>query len=314
MPVNVENRYMNIPAEGFAEVPGGRVRYRIADADQPGTPLLVLHGGPGATWDYLEPLAALEGGRPVIFYDQLGCGDSDRPEDPSLWTLERFVDELAAVREALGLGRVHILGQSWGTMLAVEYMLTRRPAGVMSLVLSAPCLSASRWAADGRRYLQTLPEHHLQAILRAEATGVYDDPGYQEAMTAYYRRHLCRLDPWPACLNRSFERMNAAIYLQMWGPSEFTITGSLRDFERTGRLHEITVPALFTCGEFDEAAPGTTTYYHRMMPGSEIAVFEGASHEHHLEDTTDYLALLREVLARIETGSAGDKGAINRNI
>lgn len=301
MPVNVTKEGMDIPSEGFAPVPGGRVRYLIADADQNGIPLLVLHGGPGCTWDYLEPLSALEGGRPVIFYDQLGCGDSDRPDDPSLWTLERYVDELVAVREALGLDRLHILGQSWGTMLAVEYMLTRHPAGVVSLVLSAPCLSVSRWAADGRRYLQSLPEDHRQAVLRAEETGAYDDPAYGEAMNAYYRRHVCRLDPWPACLTRSFERLNTEIYLQMWGPSEFTITGSLRDFERAERLHECAVPALFTCGEFDEAAPATTAYYHRMMPGSEIAVFEGASHEHHLEDTADYLSLVREFLAGAET-------------
>ncbi|MDK2975237.1 MAG: proline iminopeptidase [Methanofollis sp.] len=303
IPADANKKNMDLPDEGFADVPGGRVKYHIVDADLNGTPLLVLHGGPGATWEYLEPLAALEGGRPVVFYNQLGCGDSDRPDDLSLWTLERYVDELAAVREALGLDRVHLLGQSWGTMLAVEYMLTRRPAGVMSLILSAPCLSASRWAADGRRYLQTLPETHRQAILRAEAAGTCDDQGYQEAMAAYYRRHLCRLDPWPDCLTKSFERLNAAIYLQMWGPSEFTVTGSLRDFERAGRLHEIAVPTLFTCGEFDEATPGTTAYYHRMMPGSEIAVFEGASHQHHLEDTADYLVLLREFLARVETGA-----------
>lgn len=302
MPINVENGSMDIPDEGFVGVPGGRVRYRIADADSTGIPLLVLHGGPGGTSDYLEPLAALDGDRPVIFYDQLGCGDSDCSGDPALRTLEHFTDELAAVRTALGLDRLHILGQSWGTMLAVEYMLTHRPAGVESLILSSPCLSVSRWAADGRRYLQTLPEEHRQAIRRAEASGVYDDPSYQEAMAAYYRRHLCRLDPWPACLNRSFERMNAAIYLDMWGPSEFTVTGSLRDFERTEHLREIAVPTLFTCGEFDEAAPGTTAYYHRMMPGSEIAVFEGAAHEHHLENTADYLRLVREFLDRVETG------------
>ncbi|QSZ67168.1 alpha/beta fold hydrolase [Methanofollis aquaemaris] len=292
---------MDIPAEGFAEVPGGRIKFHVAGAEQSGTPLLVLHGGPGCTWDYLEPLAVL-GGRPVIFYDQLGCGDSDRPADPSLWTLERAVDELAAVREVLGLDRVHILGQSWGTMRAVEYMLTHRPAGVESLVLSAPCLSASRWAADGRRYLQALPEPHRQAILRAEEAGVYDDPTYQEAMTAYYRRHVCRLDPWPECLMRTFERLNTDIYLQMWGPSEFTITGSLRNFERAGRLHEITAPTLFTCGEFDEATPATTAYYHHMMQGSEIAVFKGAAHEHHLENTGEYLAIVRAFLSRAEGG------------
>lgn len=293
-------RGMDIPPEGFAAVPGGRVRYQTAGIEGDGIPLLVLHGGPGATSDYLKPLSALGRERPVIFYDQLGCGDSDRPDDPTLWTLERYVDELAAVREALGLEHLHILGQSWGTTLAIEYMLTRRPAGVVSLVLSGPCLSASRWAADGRRYLRALPVEHQGAVRRAEETGDYDDPAYREAMMAYYRRHLCRLDPWPECLTRTFERLNTGIYLQMWGPSEFTITGSLRGLECAERLRECAVPALFTCGEFDEASPATTAYYHRMMPGSEIAVFEGASHEHHLEDTRAYLRLVREFLAGAE--------------
>lgn len=290
---------MKIPAKGFAEVPGGQVAYSFTGTEQSGTPLLVLHGGPGCTSDYLAPLALL-GGRPVVFYDQLGCGNSDCPADSSLWTLERAVNELAAVREALGLDHIHILGQSWGTMLAVEYMLTSRPEGVESLVLSAPCLSTSRWAADGRRYLQALPEPHRQVILCAEEAGAHDDPAYLEAMMIYYHRHVCRLDPWPECLTRTFERLNSDIYLQMWGPSEFTITGSLQDFERAGRLHEITVPTLFTCGEFDEATPATTTYYHHMMPGSEIAVFEGTAHEHHLENTGKYLAVVREFLSRAE--------------
>ncbi|TAJ45705.1 proline iminopeptidase-family hydrolase [Methanofollis fontis] len=281
---------------GYVPVPGGRVRYTVFGSGAKATPLLVIHGGPGGSWDYLEPLAALADERPVIFYDQLGCGGSDRPDDPSLWTLERSVRELAAVREGLGLSRLHILGQSWGTMLAVEYLLRCRPAGVTGLVLSGPCLSASRWAADGRRYLKGLSEDEQAAIRRCEADGTFDDPAYSEAMMAYYRRHLCRLDPWPECLMRTFEQMNTEIYLQMWGPSEFTVTGSLAGFERAERLHEIGIPALFTCGEFDEASPATTAHYHRMMPGSEIAVFSGGSHEHHLEDTAHYLSLVRGYL------------------
>lgn len=114
-------------SEGMIPVPGGRVWYRIVGKDAPGIALLVLHGGPGAPHDYLENLGALADERPVVFYDQLGCGRSERPDNPALWQLDRFVAELAAVRQALGLDRVHLLGQSWGTMLAVQALLHPPP-------------------------------------------------------------------------------------------------------------------------------------------------------------------------------------------
>lgn len=281
--------------DGFLQVPGGRIWYR-AVGDGPGTPLLVLHGGPGFPHDYLEGLAALGDQRRVIFYDQLGCGRSDRPEDPSLWTLERFVEELAAVRAALRLDRVHLLGQSWGTMLAVEYMLTKRPAGVQSLVLSGPCLSARRWEADQATWLAG-----MSATVQEKARlRDFEGPEFQEAVQAYYREHVCRLEPWPESLERSMAGLGAPIYLQMWGPSEFVATGSLRDFDRVERLAEIAAPTLFTSGEYDEAAPATTALYHQKMPGSELAVLPEASHEHHLEQPELYLRLVRDFLRRAE--------------
>jgi len=288
----------SVPAsaeDGFLQVPGGRVWYR-AVGDGPGTPLLVLHGGPGFPHDYLEGLAALGDQRRVVFYDQLGCGRSDRPEDPSLWTLERFVEELAAVRAALRLDRVHLLGQSWGTMLAVEYMLTKRPAGVQSLVLSGPCLSARRWEADQATWLAG-----MSATVQENARSRdFEGPEFQEAVQAYYREHVCRLEPWPESLERSMAGLGAPTYLQMWGPSEFVATGSLRDFERVERLAEIAAPTLFTCGEYDEATPATTAFYHHRMPGSELAVLPDASHEHHLEQPELYLRLVRDFLRRAE--------------
>lgn len=281
--------------EGFLQVPGGRVWYR-AVGDGPGTPLLVLHGGPGFPHDYLEGLAALGDQRRVIFYDQLGCGRSDRPEDPSLWTLERFVEELAAVRAALRLDQVHLLGQSWGTMLAVEYMLTKRPAGVRSLVLSGPCLSARRWEADQATWLARMSAEVQEGARSTD----FEGPAFQEAVQAFYREHVCRLEPWPESLERSMAGLGMPIYLQMWGPSEFVATGSLRDFERVERLAGIATPTLFTCGEYDEATPATTAFYHQRMPGSELAVLPDASHEHHLEQPERYLRLVRDFLQRAE--------------
>jgi len=291
--------------EGFVEVTGGKVWYRMAGAGRPGIPLLVLHGGPGAPHDYLESLAVLADERPVVFYDQLGCGNSERPEDVSLWNVERFVEELGQVRAALGLKQVHILGQSWGTMLATDYMLSgpEEPEGVISLIFSAPALSTARWARDTRELVAALPEDSRGAIEQSEATGDFAAESYQAAMLSFYRKHLCRLDPWPDSMQRTFEKMGTLVYETMWGPSEFTITGSLRGYDRVDRLKEITVPVLFTCGRHDEATPAATEYYHRHLPGSEMVVIEEAAHMHHLEKPEEYFKAVRAFLRRAETGS-----------
>ncbi|MBI4799732.1 MAG: proline iminopeptidase-family hydrolase [Desulfarculus sp.] len=286
--------------EGLITVTGGQVWYCVLGAGQPGVPLLVLHGGPGAPHDYLEPLAALAGERPVVFYDQLGCGNSERPSDPALWTLERFVEELAQVRAFLGLTRLHILGQSWGAMLAVDYMLGQKPPGVLSLVLAGPCLSAPRFVADQRRHLEAMPEETRRVILEKEAAADYDSPEYQEAMMAFYRRHLCRLDPWPDCMDRTLDKMGLEVYHHMWGPSEFTMTGTLRDYDRVGRLKELALPVLYTCGEHDEATPATTALYHQATPGSRLKVLAGASHQHHLEAPEEFISIVAQFLREAE--------------
>jgi len=286
--------------KGYIPVSGGRLWYKIIGEDKVAAPLLLLHGGPGATHDYMEPLKILADERPVIFYDQLGGGNSDRPKDVSLWTVERFVEELGQVRSLLKLERVHILGQSWGTMLAVSYILSKKPGGVVSLILSGPALSAKRFTKDTRRYLSELPEKYRDIIKRSEKEKRFDSEGYRNAMMEFYKLHLCRIQPWPECLMRTFEKMGTDVYNHMWGPSEFTVTGTLKSFDVTERLKEIRTPTLFTCGRYDEASPETTNYYHRLIPQSEMVVFEDASHEHHLEKMEEYIKVLRNFLNRAE--------------
>lgn len=286
--------------EGYVPVTGGRVWYGVAGAEKSRVPLLVVHGGPGAPHDYLEPLAALADERPVVFYDQLGCGNSDKPEDASLWVIERFVKELQELRMALDLQEVHLLGQSWGAALVIDYMLAGQGEGIVSMVLSAPLVSASRWMADQKAYVGELPAPAQEAIRKAEASGNFQSADYQEAMMTFYRRHLCRLDTWPDCINRTFEKLSYPVYAHMWGPSEFSVTGTLRSYERVESLSGIHVPVLFTCGEFDEAAPESVKLYQRALPGSEIAVFEGASHSHHVERPEEYLKIVRDFLRRME--------------
>ena len=173
------------PGEGYVEVEGGRVWYRIVGSGNE-TPLLLLHGGPGAPSYYLNPLEQVAADRPVVFYDQLGAGRSDRPSDQSLWRVDRFVSELAAIREALGLEEVHLLGHSWGSMLAMEYLRTE-PQGMRSLILASPVMSVKRWAEDAEKLIAELPEDMQQAIEHHQAAGTTDDPAYQAATMEYYR-------------------------------------------------------------------------------------------------------------------------------
>ncbi|MDD4182842.1 MAG: proline iminopeptidase-family hydrolase [Candidatus Omnitrophica bacterium] len=287
--------------EGYIKVTGGKVWYKISGADKNKAPLIVLHGGPAASHYYLEPLEALSGTRPIVFYDQLGCGSSDRPTDKSLWTIEHFIEELSQIRTALGLKKVHILGHSWGTMLAIDYMLRLSPKGIVSLILSAPCLSAKMWSLDQQKYLLELPRQMQEIIFKTEKTGNFSSKEYQDAMLYYYKLHLCRLDPWPDCLNKAFNEINYEIYKYMWGPSEFTITGTLKSYDRANDLYKIKIPVLFTCGEFDEATPQAADYYHKKIPQSELFVFKGASHNHHLEKTNEYRKVVDDFLKITES-------------
>jgi proline iminopeptidase len=290
---------------GYINVTGGRVWYKRVGSDKPGIPLLLLHGGPGGTHLTLQGLTALSDERPVVFYDQLGSGKSDRPTDKSLWTMERFVEELAQVREALRLDRVHILGHSWGTMLLAEYLLTRQPTGVESVIFSSPCHSAPRWAEDQARYKKQLPQELQDIIDRCEAEGTTDSEDYQKAVEEYYRRHVCRLDPPPPIREQAKKESNHEIYLHMWGPAEFSATGTLKSFDCTDRLHEIHVPTLFTCGRYDEATPETVADYCSRVPGAKMVVFENSSHTPYLEEPEAYIAVVREFLRSVESGNQG---------
>ncbi len=285
--------------EGYVPVTGGRVWYRMVGTESEGVPLLMLHGGPGFSHDYLASLEEMSDERPVVFYDQLGSGQSDRPADESLWTLQRFVEELGQVREALGLDRVHILGSSWGSMLATEYMLSR-PRGVVSLVFAGPALSAPRWEEDVRGLLSGLSEESRRIILECEEAEDYDSEDYERAVMEFTQKHVCRVSPWPDYVQSSFETVNEDVYRQMWGPSEFTVTGTLRHFDRVDQLRRIRIPVLFICGRYDEATPATTEYYHRNLPGSEFHVVEDASHMQHVEQPEEFMGRVGDFLRRAE--------------
>jgi proline-specific peptidase len=289
--------------EGTIDFRGYRVWYGIIGETEelPGRPpLLCLHGGPGACHDYLEPLAAMaKGGRRVIFYDQLGCGNSDQPDNPSLWTVPLFIEEVGVVRRALGLDRLHLLGQSWGGMLAMEYALTQ-PVGLASLTIASSPASMVQWVAEANRLRRSLPADVQATLLRHEAAGTTDSSEYQSAMMVFYRRHVIRLDPMPEPIARTFAKLerNPQVYRTMNGPSEFHVVGNLKDWDIVARLSEIGTPTLVTSGRHDEATALIAETVHRGIRGSEWVVFEDSSHMAHAEEPDRYRNVLDEFLCR----------------
>lgn len=284
--------------QGYIPVDGHRVWYRRVGTG--GIPLLLLHGGPGAGHDYLEPLQGLARDREVIFFDQLGCGRSDQPADRSLWRIERFVREIDTVRAALGLDRIHLLGQSWGGWLGIEYLLSQ-PRGIVSATLASTSASIPQFVAEANRLKAQLPPEMVAVMQRCEAAGDWRNPQYEAAVMEFYRRHLCRLDPWPDALLRSVRNLDGnAVYETMNGPNEFIVIGNLRDWDRIARLAEIRVPTLITVGRFDEIPPVCAETMRRGIAGSRVVVFAHSGHTAHLEETERYLQVVGDFLQEVE--------------
>ena len=278
--------------EGFVQVPGGKVWYRIVGANKPGIPLLTLHGGPGMPSYYMSPLAELADERPVIFFDQLGCGRSDHPNDTTLWTIPRFVEEVQAVRQALGYKEIHLLGHSWGTLLAFEYLLTK-PDGVRSVIMSGPAISIVRFRHDVDSMIALLPDAVIRAIRTNEKAGTTTAPAYLAASQLFYDRHVIRTKPLPADVESTFVHIGTQVYNTMNGPTEFTVVGSFKDYDGTARLKDITQPVLWMAGEFDETSPNAAKDFQQMTPGSQYVELKGAGHMTMWDARGEYLKAVR---------------------
>jgi L-proline amide hydrolase len=291
--------------EGKIPFKGYETWYQIiGEGEEPGKlPLLCLHGGPGAAHDYLRSLDAMaHTGRRVIFYDQIGCARSSIPESkPEMWTVDLFVEEVDAVREALGLDRIHLLGQSWGGMLAMEYALTQ-PKGVASMTIASSPASMIQWVSEANRLREQLPAEVQTALLKHESAGTYDHPDYLEAMQVFYDRHVCRVVPNPEYVTRSFQMLgeNPEVYYTMNGPSEFHVIGTLKNWDIIHRLPEITIPTLVTSGKHDEATPMIAQTVRDGIPGAEWVLFEESSHMPHAEEPDRYMQVLDGFLSRHE--------------
>ena len=275
-----------------------RTYYRIAgDPGSRKTPLLLLHGGPGSTHNYFEVLDRLaeEDGRQIISYDQLGCGNSFLDGHPELWTMETWLGELTTVREALDLGEVILLGQSWGGMLLLEYVCRHPHPGVKGIVLSSTLPSAKLWALEQARMLRQLPAE-LQAIIRqAVDSGDFTSADYRAAEEYYMILHAAGKygEGDPECLTRP-ARHGEECYLTAWGPNEFTPTGTLKDFDVTKELGRIDVPVLITSGGNDLCTPYIAKVMHDAIPSSRWKLFRDCRHMCFVEANEEYCALLRE--------------------
>jgi L-proline amide hydrolase len=277
--------------------------YRVTgDLGSPMTPLVVAHGGPGCSHDYVLAIAALaESGRPVIHYDQIGGGRSTHlPErGGDFWTVDLFLGEMDNLLATLGVkDRYHLLGQSWGGMLGAEHAL-RRPAGLRSLVISNSPASMPLWIAGANRLRSELPPEVRAALDRHEADGTIEDPQYVSATQAFYDRHVCRVVPNPPEVVSTFEMLNEdpTVYHTMNGPNEFFCIGTLRTWSVIDEVKDIVAPTLLVSGAFDEATPESVQPFCDNIPNVRWEIVENASHMPFVEEPDRYLALVAEFLA-----------------
>ena len=283
-----------------------RTWYRITGSlpttgDDGPAPLITLHGGPGATHDYLLSMTDLASdGRAVVHYDQLGNGRSSHlPErGADFWTVDLFVRELANLVVALGIGEHHVLGQSWGGFLAQEYALTA-PPGLRSVVLADTAASFPDFVRECNLLRAELPPDVEATLQRHEAAGTTDDPEYAAACEVFYRRHVCRLADWPAEVTEAFAWIDRdpTVYHTMNGPSEFHVIGSIRDWQATDRLDQIVVPTLLVSGRYDEAAPALQRALLEGIAGSTWVLFDESSHMPHVEEREHYMQVVGDWLA-----------------
>ena len=211
------------------------------------------------------------------------------------------MEELQAVRSALGLKKVHLFGHSWGSTLALEYLLTRRPQGVRSVIFAGPLISTPRWVADANRLKATLPQPIRSILDKHESAGTTDSPEYQKATEEFNHRFFQR-QPDPPSVTKACAgtQMNHKLYEYMWGPSEFYVTGALKNYDRSARLGELALPTLFIVGRFDEARPETVADFQKRVPGAKFVVVENAGHAAMIDAPEEYVARLREFLRAVE--------------
>ena len=285
--------------QGYIDVGAGNVWYESAGLGD--RTLLLLHGGPGGNCEDLKPFLDLADlGFRVVRYDQLGSWRSDHPNDLSLWQVPRFVAEVETVRQALNLRQMHLLGQSWGAFLAIEYAL-HHGEHLRSLILASGAASTRECVSGMNIWRAALPPETQEMMRRNELAENFEDPEYLEALRLLYQRHMCRVSPYPEPLAEAVKHIAMPVYTAMWGPNEFTCTGNLLEWDRTDRLQDITLPTLITVGEFDEVHPSCARTLHAGITGSRIEIFADCGHHAELEDPERYREILLNFLNHVDS-------------
>jgi proline iminopeptidase len=292
--------------EGLVRVLGYNLYYRSAGPSDARATVLALHGGPGMSHDYILPLRDLtRWGYRVVFFDQLACGRSEIPEGTALFTLEHHREETEGVRAALGLGRVHLIGSSYGGLLALAYAL-QYPQHLRSLVTVGGLADVPFAVAEMNRLIDELPPEYARAIRVHSSRGEYADPDYLRATELFYRRYLCRLPDWPTELGRSLELgAQRPVYRYMNGPNEFTITGTIRNVSVLADLPRIRVRTLVVGGKYDEVTPAVAEQIRAAIPGAQRVTFENSSHTAFWEEREKFMDVVGTFLQNVDR--AGDE-------
>ncbi|MFT4149139.1 MAG: proline iminopeptidase-family hydrolase [Paracoccaceae bacterium] len=293
-------------SEGRVPFRGYETWYRVTGDPASGkTPIIIAHGGPGCTHDYVDSFKALaDQGRAVIHYDQIGNGKSTHLPDKGadFWTVDLFLAELDNLIDHLGLrGGYSLLGQSWGGMMGAEFAV-RRPKGLKGLVIADSPASMELWIAEANRLRADLPPEVQQTLLRHEAAGTTSDPEYKAATEVFYARHVCRVVPNPPEVRRTFEAMEkeSTVYNVMNGPSEFHVVGTLKTWSVIDRLPLIEVPTLLISGAHDEATVATVQPFADNIPDVRWHVFPNSSHMPHVEEFDDCMKVVGGFLAECD--------------
>ncbi len=286
--------------EGYMPYLGYQTYYRIVGKKTGNKkPLVLLHGGPGSTHNYFEVLDRLaeEDGRELVMYDQIGCGKSYVENRPDLWNSKTWIEELAALREHLGLDEVHILGQSWGGMQLLEYVCNYKPQGLKSLILSSTLPASWMWGEEQQRMIKELPQKMQDAIRKALEDNDYSNPEYIAAEAEYMLRHSSGkvTEDSPECLRRP-KKAGKEAYVTAWGPNEYTPAGTLKEYDVTGQLKDIKEPALVINGGNDLCTPYIAKYMYDRIPNSRWELFRTCRHMCFVEDTDRYIGLMKEWL------------------
>ncbi|MDP8234430.1 MAG: proline iminopeptidase-family hydrolase [Candidatus Saelkia tenebricola] len=264
-------------------------------------PLLVLHGGPGGNHYNLVAFQALGYERTVIFYDQLGCGKSDRPEDDKLWTLERYFDETESVRKGLNLNSYHLAGHSWGTTLASAFAY-KYPKGILSISLHSPIVSFPYYLQHVSGKLKALLSDNTAEIIDAfEFKGEGDEKKYEEAVMEYVKLFVTRTWPLPEPMRRLIAAKNHQLHKVMVGSvSELNVFGKLAKVDVSEYLKAIFLPILLTCGEYDLCTPEFTQWHHSLVPHAEMHIIDKSAHMTPIDNPVSLLALQRGFLVKYD--------------